>query len=235
MGIETMFNLESKICEWRSIIAESSAVTHKDSDELESHLRDSFAELVIKGLNESEAFMIASLRLGSPDKISKEYRKVNGNYIWRRRALWLVVGWLSGNALVSASGGLGTIAGATTAWAGFDSTSTGLVSMIVTMVCWGVSLYLFWRSSRRAHIVTPRSSVSIVGLVSLIAILTCGHFLSIVGMNVYVQNLPADQLANVAFWRAAGALGLYVCIIATCAAMIISLRRTEFEDGEIIA
>ena len=54
MEIEAMFDLESRICEWKLMIAESSSMTQKNAVELESHLRDSIAELVAKGLHESE-------------------------------------------------------------------------------------------------------------------------------------------------------------------------------------
>ena len=64
----------------------------EDIDELESHLRDTMDALRQVRLDETEAFLIASRRLGHPSALEEEYLRARPGEVWRQRAIWMVVG-----------------------------------------------------------------------------------------------------------------------------------------------
>ena len=59
-----MFQLESELKKWRKSLAENESIGQPEALELETHLRDSMADLSAKGLNEHEAFLVGTLRVG---------------------------------------------------------------------------------------------------------------------------------------------------------------------------
>jgi hypothetical protein len=61
-----MDGVESQIAEWRAYVAKAPAVSGRDVDELEAHLRDQIAELDAAGLTADEAFLVASEADGGP-------------------------------------------------------------------------------------------------------------------------------------------------------------------------
>ncbi|MEM8485336.1 MAG: permease prefix domain 1-containing protein [Bacteroidota bacterium] len=90
-----MFRLEDEIQRWRKSFQEDIAFTNEDIDELESHLRETFQRNIQEGMNESEAFQVASLALGQSKALRKEYINAK-SASWLAfsflRALYLIVG-----------------------------------------------------------------------------------------------------------------------------------------------
>ncbi len=68
-----MSRLEDLLKNWRNELQRNEALRPLDMDELEQHLRDSIAELRTKGLNDEEAFYVASRRLGEHRALGQEY------------------------------------------------------------------------------------------------------------------------------------------------------------------
>lgn len=58
-----------------------------DVEELEAHLIDEIEGLRERGLSESEAFIIATRRIGETHSLSREYFKVNVNRLWKSLAV----------------------------------------------------------------------------------------------------------------------------------------------------
>src|SRR5262249_3358 len=54
-------------------------VKTEDLKELESHVRDSMSQLESKGLSSEESFLVATHRVGNPEKLEPEFAKVNRN------------------------------------------------------------------------------------------------------------------------------------------------------------
>ncbi|MCX8131408.1 MAG: permease prefix domain 1-containing protein [Clostridia bacterium] len=78
-----MFELESNIRAWSDNLRSGGNLKETDILELESHLRDEIEDLTKAGLSEDEAFLISLKRLGSINKLSSEYSKVNTEKMWK--------------------------------------------------------------------------------------------------------------------------------------------------------
>jgi hypothetical protein len=78
-----MFELESNIRAWSDNLRLRGNLKETDIMELESHLRDEIEDFLKAGLSEDEAFLISVKRLGSIDKLSMEYSKVNTEKLWK--------------------------------------------------------------------------------------------------------------------------------------------------------
>ena len=63
------------------------ALSIRDVDELESHLRDRVDALTAAGLADDEAFLIAVKRLGSVDELSREYAAEHSGRLWKQLVL----------------------------------------------------------------------------------------------------------------------------------------------------
>jgi hypothetical protein len=79
--------LESQIAEWRAYVARSPAVTGRDVDELDAHLRDQIAELDSAGLTADEAFLVAVKRMGDLDHLSREFAREHRGRLWKQLVL----------------------------------------------------------------------------------------------------------------------------------------------------
>jgi hypothetical protein len=92
MQNHTSFDLNFAIRQWRQNLAEAPAFQQTDLDELESHLRDSTADLQTAGLSAEEAFVIASRRIGPAGSLATEFRKIRPvGAVWEC-VLWGCVG-----------------------------------------------------------------------------------------------------------------------------------------------
>ena len=79
--------LEELIASWRDWMERRDALSIRDVDELESHLRDRVDALTAAGLTEDEAFLIAVKRLGSMDELSREYAAEHSGRLWKQLVL----------------------------------------------------------------------------------------------------------------------------------------------------
>ncbi len=82
-----MDGLESQIAEWRAYVAKAPAVTGRDVDELDAHLRDQIAELDAAGLAADEAFLVAVKRMGDLDTLSREFAREHRGRLWKQLVL----------------------------------------------------------------------------------------------------------------------------------------------------
>ena len=89
-----MFQLENAITNWRNGLLDNQNLTNSNIDELEGHLRDEIDSLVLAGLNEEEAFMVSTHRMGDQQTVGAEFAKINPSLVWRRRTFWMFFGIL---------------------------------------------------------------------------------------------------------------------------------------------
>ena len=73
------FDLNIALRQWLDRFGQSPQVKVENLNELESHLRDSVIQLQCKGLSSEESFLVATHRVGSPEKLEPEFAKVNRN------------------------------------------------------------------------------------------------------------------------------------------------------------
>ena len=229
-----MFDIESQIRKWRMTIANSGSITDQNAAELETHLRETISDLLTKGLHEQEAFVVASMRLGTPDEMSNEYSKVNGAYVWKRRIVWMLCGFVGGNALAHAFNGLASLAGATAAFAGFSGAGAGAMSVAATVVCWVILLVMLSQGGRRHQFAAINDSVSIGWLAFFIALMVFGQGLTMVGNMMHVLTASVIDFGQSMYWRSIGGLAINVCVVAASIAMMVAFGERPVEKTERI-
>jgi hypothetical protein len=79
--------LDELIASWRDWMERRDALSERDVDELESHLRDRVEALTAAGLTDDEAFLIAVKRLGSMGELSREYAAEHSGRLWKQLVL----------------------------------------------------------------------------------------------------------------------------------------------------
>lgn len=89
------FDLQQQISNWVNRLKSESSVTESDTEELKSHLLDLMDELKEGGLDEEEAFIIASRRMGSLIDWEEDYKEVNNPIIQMRKSLIILGGVLA--------------------------------------------------------------------------------------------------------------------------------------------
>lgn len=73
-----MFDLEKAISDWRRRMLAAGIETPVPLDELESHLREEIERQLKLGLNEQIAFEISVRRVGQPEMLKGEFKKIGG-------------------------------------------------------------------------------------------------------------------------------------------------------------
>jgi hypothetical protein len=73
-----MFDLDLAIADWRRQMAHQGISDPDVLDELESHLRDVFEELVDRGLDPQEALEAAVRRIGQAELLTVEFKRAHG-------------------------------------------------------------------------------------------------------------------------------------------------------------
>jgi len=94
METQTRFDLNAAIANWQQELAAQPDLTPEVRRELETHLRDTIAELQQRGLNNEESFWLAHRRTGRPQQLSEEFAKGDPSNAWRDRVFWIVTGLL---------------------------------------------------------------------------------------------------------------------------------------------
>jgi hypothetical protein len=79
MATASQFDLNRALQLWLARLGQSPQVKAENLTELESHVRDSVIQLQSKGLSSEESFLVATHRVGSPEKLEPEFAKVNRN------------------------------------------------------------------------------------------------------------------------------------------------------------
>lgn len=87
------FQFDQAMAAWRSATSGAAQMHASHLDELETHLRDTYAELREIGLPEEEAFHLARRRLGDTE-LAAEFAKVHPDALWRERGKWMLCGLL---------------------------------------------------------------------------------------------------------------------------------------------
>lgn len=87
-------DLEKSIAAWRAEITAHDPLRETGLDELETHLRDVFADLRARGLTDGEAFYLARRRTGGAEVV-EELKKVHPDTVWAERGKWMIFGVLA--------------------------------------------------------------------------------------------------------------------------------------------
>lgn len=76
--------LEQQITAWREYVGRREAISGRDVDELEDHLRDQIGLLETSGLAPDEAFLVAVKRMGGLDDLSREFAREHSERLWKQ-------------------------------------------------------------------------------------------------------------------------------------------------------
>ncbi|GAA1133774.1 permease prefix domain 1-containing protein [Nocardioides aquiterrae] len=79
-----MSELDLEIARWSTHLRRNPALADADVEEMEAHLRDRVADLVDRGLDEDEAFLIAVKRMGNVDAIAQEFAREHAERLWKQ-------------------------------------------------------------------------------------------------------------------------------------------------------
>jgi hypothetical protein len=91
METQTRFDLNAAIANWQQELVAQPDLTPAVRRELETHLRDTIAELQGRGLNNEESFWLARRRTGKPEQLGEEFAKGDPSEIWRERLFWIAL------------------------------------------------------------------------------------------------------------------------------------------------
>jgi hypothetical protein len=94
METQTRFDLNAAIGEWQQELAGQPDLTPVVRRELETHLRDTVAELQRRGLSDEESFWLARRRVGRPQQLGEEFAKADPTQVWRERIFWMALALL---------------------------------------------------------------------------------------------------------------------------------------------
>jgi len=227
-----MFDLEHMIGQWRRAVSSTDSVGRDDIDELESHLRDLVADLGNRGLNESEAFLVASGRLGTPAELGAEYPKVNGSKMWTRRVLWMLGGYITYRVCSALIGSAAAVASTTAALSTMSANAVGAVNAVVSAAGWSVVLLIAYRQSGKSTVKPFRISVG-HGVLIGIALVAAGC-LQMLATMLQTRLIGASEFGESQIWRAYGTWFVQFAVFVVSVALMCILASKK-DDAEATA
>ncbi|MBL8892028.1 MAG: hypothetical protein JNL67_18780 [Planctomycetaceae bacterium] len=224
-----MFDLARNLEVWLADASRSGSISPQNLNELESHLRDAIEDLTAKGLSDQEAFLVATYRLGTPETLNAEFRKVNGSDVWRDRILWIITGYIGGTALTALFQGLSALSGATVASFGMGVGLTSFVAIAAVLICWSLLLLLIWKTAHRDHEFNRTYTVSLRWLPWLLATGLIGVGMKTVGSVVHSRFASAGDYGEFVTWVAMGNLGIYVFVLMALVTIFMTCRPSQVQ------
>ncbi|MCX5044163.1 permease prefix domain 1-containing protein [Aldersonia sp. NBC_00410] len=85
--MDTGFELESQIGQWRGYVERRGVIAAADAEEMEDHLREQISDLSAAGLEPDEAFLVAVKRMGNVDGIAREFAREHSDRLWKQLVL----------------------------------------------------------------------------------------------------------------------------------------------------
>lgn len=217
-----MFELKKAIENWQSDLLRGGTITPEDLAELEEHLHESMMELQEKDLNEQEAFLVSTSRLGSPAVLRREFAKTNGIPVGRRLlfwAPWVYLIWMASSRLVP---GILML---------FQALSpAGRVQLALGTVCWMAILYLLIRNRKRDEARHGREVATFRRVAYIIATILLGHVCFVVAN--FLQSARPFEYGKSALLAGAGELPFNLLVITICVAVIYLMDETRVRDTE---
>jgi hypothetical protein len=211
METTTPFDLNQAVQDWRENLKSSPAFRCDNLDELQSHLMDSIAALMTRGLSEQEAFSVAAHRLGNCSLLGPEFGKMNRKSVWLDRVLWMLIGiqvWglLSG---LAASAAQSAAFFGFKHWVGLQSDNLVAPAMFLTVfhiLCLVGSVGLCWWLLNRNREVLARLARKCLGgrsALLLTAVAICSLSLSVAGAHYVMNAFQALSVGPVEFGKLA--------------------------------
>lgn len=238
--------LEVQIAEWSGYLRRRPAVSGPDVDELEGHLRDQVEDLRHAGLSDDEAFLVAIKRIGSIDRVSREYAREHSDRLWKqltadesasvsqRRARMLAVAGIALGAAIAVK--LPALFGVTPGNdPGFYALNIGLLVLPF------LAAYVVWsrRPAMRIVVVVAAAFAGTALVLNLYPfaadgmtmILAAGHALVVLWLGVGLVSAGSSwrsDNARMDFIRFTGEWFVYFVLIALGGAVLVGLTMAVF-------
>lgn len=225
-----MFDLELAIQNWKEELHGNDSLRKDDVLELESHLRELVTKLSQGELSENEAFLVATQRLGKPAELNKEFAKVHGMTIWRKRILWMLCGYFTYSLGATWIGALATFTGAGMAAAGVAGTAVGAVVVAMWAIGWVALLtfsYYKSKSSLTSFDRIPVSWICVGGLTMAI-----GLGLKQAGTIIQMEYLGANGFGIMSSWQILGIMVVKVCVLIAGITLVWTLSEPKTDAME---
>ncbi len=240
MGAQAMFQLEEHLREWSNHFSQTESMHQGDVAELECHVRDAVEVLVASGLNVKEAFMVATHRLGDPNALGGEYRKVSSHCVWARRAFWMTAGCLLFELLRLLFAMAASLGQVFATLAGASGAEMSFVSLVGGFVCCGLiaTWVIRWHlnneqaSTALARAVLNRSGW-VIGSGLVLAVLTA-KVIQTGSYMVTVRTASIDALGQAALVQAWSNSTLMLLVPSALLVVLLKLHRAIWHPASIV-
>ncbi|HEX8862454.1 MAG TPA: permease prefix domain 1-containing protein [Actinomycetes bacterium] len=250
MTINRGTDLEAQIAEWRAHLHRRRVLDRTDAEELEDHLRSKIAELTEAGLHDDEAFLVALMRMGSLDELSREFSREHSERLWKQLT---VTAGDDGSASVRSRTDLGVMIGCAVAAAvAIKVPALFGLDLEDDAFFYGRNLSLFALPPLAAYFAwRRRTPLSVVGLLALLftlgavaanayplaadddtALLTALHLPIALWLVVGVAYMGGDWRSDrkrMDFIRFTGEWFIYLNLLAFGGGVLIGLTAGAFE------
>lgn len=227
-----MFDLEKAITEWKAGFTNVVSMTTENLHELEEHLRETITDLLHKGLNEEDAFLVASTRLGHPFTLEKEYSKVNTALVWQKRMLWMLGGYVGGCAFADLIAGIGSLGATAAVMTDFGGAGAAAVNIAVLAAGWTILLALIYRQAKTQHTGMGSDRISLAWGICLVVMIIFGRGLSLLGKHYHIQVTGIFDFQQWLLWSVIGSFTVHFCVLAACVALMFAFSRTQSDCAE---
>ncbi len=226
-----MFQLDEQLREWSNRFSQTGSMRRGDVEELENHVRDSVVALTANGLDEQEAFLIATRRLGDQDSLSREFRKINGHGVWARRAFWMTTGCLVFELIRLLFTMVASLGQACASLAGANGIEMSLVSLGAGVACCGLmaAWLVRWHSnSEQDSYARARAVLNLNGFVIggclVLAVLTA-KLIQTGSYMVIARHTPIEEFGRAAVIQAWSNGVLTLLLPSTLLIVVLKLHR----------
>ncbi len=219
-----MFDLDNAILEWKRLFQQNCSIADESLEELESHLRESVAELQCKGLTAEEGFMIAIKRLGHGPTLQAEFKKNFPLGENRDRLVWMLSGYLAISLCGLLLGAFISSLSTGMAYAGVDSTITGVVTTILQVSFWIAVFILATRAPDVAFIFGKKPALSLI--LFLVVMITLPFFNQVIHM-ASVRVADPKWMAETYSWIGFTHFVVQLFIYATCFFVLFKMRLSH--------
>lgn len=220
--------LNDLIKKWTERLSAQESFRSEDLAELEQHLRSSIVELREGGLSDEEAFLVASSRLGHPAALEKEFGKVNGDLVWRRRIFWMLAGYVGLLVFGRLIEAIASFGAAAAAYAGADGTMTVSASILASVLGWTCLFLWVFRLARDGEgrlVQRFRNMSPVMRVLGVLGCLLAGLLLPEVGRLMTFTLVSPDAMGYAMLMRAYCLFALQLFIPLICILVMIAQKR----------
>lgn len=231
-----MSDIEKRIEQWRTDLADSEVMSRADIQEMESHLREEITHLGTSGLSDDEVFLVARHRLGDPTALEREFAKLRPHRGSVHRLYWAMMGVLLYLAAAECASMMFPLALKLGYMAGLRQTAVGFLGSAVEMIGFaGVILLALWLYLRHSHHcakeqVSSSLAAPTLGVMALVLgtwmFFIAGKLLSV----LFMRTVEAQQVGAALRAEAYVRLVWYLVAPALLAGLLVVLYRHSRQE-----